>query len=89
MCWDPEKCIRPCGDFDKDDPRDIDAIRRAWYNGVPHWTAWLKHPRYYYKAAENPAQRSLLLSSAPASLACNCPFRVVWLIVFDILDHRG
>ncbi|CAM9264801.1 unnamed protein product, partial [Scytosiphon promiscuus] len=35
---------RSCGYSDNDVP-DIDAIRKAWYNGVPHWTAWVQHPR--------------------------------------------
>lgn len=61
------KTSSSCGDFKKDDSRDVDATRRAWYNGVPHWTAWLKHPRYGCTAAEDSAQRYLWLLFTPES----------------------
>ncbi|CBJ30036.1 myosin heavy chain, class XI [Ectocarpus siliculosus] len=35
---------RSRGQFNDGAP-DVDAIRRSWYNGLPHWTAWVQHPR--------------------------------------------
>ena len=35
---------RPSSDYDGDSP-DEDGIRRAWYKGLPMWSAWVQHPR--------------------------------------------
>ncbi|CAM9121924.1 unnamed protein product [Hapterophycus canaliculatus] len=35
---------RSCRDNDDGTP-DVDTLRKEWYNGVPHWTAWIRHPR--------------------------------------------
>lgn len=33
---------RPRGSCDE---LDADALRRAWYKGVPSWAVWAQHPR--------------------------------------------
>ncbi|CAB1112743.1 unnamed protein product [Ectocarpus sp. CCAP 1310/34] len=48
---------------------DVDAVRRSWYHGLPHWTAWVQHPSAV-RSSRHLAQESIAFRIAKCCSRC-------------------